>query len=245
MTRPVEDARLRQALHAVPRPDPTDAQIAEVLRRARARRGTADRRVAIVVAILLVALAALALPPGRSAVASAVGGLQDFFQGGATPGDGRPPIDIDVILDDVDPGTSRVLVSREDLRVVGYRQTETGWPCIGLGPAVTDCAAGNRWATRTAGHAVVALGSTAVGPAPGIVVWGLAEDGVATVDVVDSQGRTARATVGTNAFLFVLPAGRTPRMLIARDYTGLLLERVDVTTLRPGACIPGGPCPSR
>ena len=115
---------------------------------------------------------------------------------------------------------------------------------MGLGPAVADCAAGDRWATRTAGHAVVPLGTTAVGRAPGIVIWGLAEDGVATVDITDVRGQTARATLGTNAFLLVLPAGGTPRVLIARDHTGLLLERVDLTTLRPGACVPGGPCPS-
>ena len=66
-----------------------------------------NRRVGVAVAILVVALATLALPPGRSAVASVVGGLQEFFQGGATPGGGRPPIDVDVILDDVDPGSSR------------------------------------------------------------------------------------------------------------------------------------------
>ncbi len=82
------------------------------------------------------------------------------------------------------------------------------------------------------------------GGRPASSVWGLAEDGVATVDITDVRGQTARATLGTNAFLVVLPAGGTPRVLIARDHTGLLLERVDLTTLRPGACVPGGPCPS-
>lgn len=244
MTRPAEDARLRQALHAVPRSDPTDAQVAEVLRRARARRGTSDRRVAIVVAILLVALAALALPPGRSAVASAVGGLQDFFQGGATPGDGRPPIDIDVILDDVDPGSSQALVSRGGLRVIAYRQTGTGWPCVGLGSAATECAAGDNWATRTAGHAIAALGSTALSGSRDVAVWGLAERGVSTVDLIDVQGRTVRATVGDSAFLVVIDRGRVPWRLVARDQTGLVLERADVSGLRPGACLGGGPCPS-
>jgi hypothetical protein len=240
VTRPADDTRLREAMRAMPHADPTDAQVAEVLRRARARQG-AGRRVAMVVAIVLVALGALALPPGRSAVASAVGGLQDFFQGGATPGDGRPPIDIDVILDDVDPGTSRALVSQGGLRVIGYRQTGTGWPCIGLGSAVAECAAGDNWATKTAGHAIVALGATALDRSRDHVVWGIAERGVATVDVVDAAGRAVRATVGTNAFIAVLARERMPRTLVARDLTGLVLERIDVSGLRPSACR-GGPC---
>jgi hypothetical protein len=242
VTRPTDDARLRDALRAMPRGDPTDAEVSEVLRRAAARHPGPSRRWAAAVAIMVVALAVLALPPGRSAVASVVGGLQGFFQGGAAPGGGgRPPLDIDVILDDVAPGTSRVLATRGDHQLVGYRQTGTGWPCLGLGSSGTECADGHRWATRTAGHAVVALGMTVAPPSREVVVWGLAEDGVATVDLIDAQGRTERATLGTNAFLVVITVGSAPRTLIARDHSGLLLERSDVSGLRR-ACVGGGPC---
>ncbi len=243
MTRPVDDGRLREALRAMGQVDPTDEQVAQVMRRARARQAGASRRIAIVVALVVVALAALTLPPGRSAVGSVVGGLQEFFQGGTTPGGGRLPIDVDVILDDVAPGTSRVLVSDGAVRLVGYRQTASGWPCFGLGTAASECAGGDRWATRTAGHAIVALGTA---PTPGtgdVVMWGLAERGVAAVTLIDANGDPVRASVGTNAFLVVLRPGTVPRTLVARDSTGLLLERADVTSLRPRACV-GGPCPS-
>lgn len=243
MTRPADDSRLREALRAAPRAEPTDDQVAEVLRRARRRGGAGTRRLVAVVTVLVVALAALALPPGRSAIASVVGELQSFFQGGAAPGGGRAPLDIDVVLGDVAPGSSRVLVSRGELRLIAYRMTETGWPCVSLGPAASECADGDRWATRTAGHAVVALGTTPAADPRAVVLWGLAGDGVARVNVIDARGRAVRATLGTNAFLVVVPPGRTPATLVAHDRTGGVMERAELGDHVPRVCAGGGPCP--
>lgn len=244
MTRPGDDGALRRAMHGLPVPEPTDADVAEVLRRARARGGGPTRRLALAAAVLIVALAVLALPPGRSAIASMVGELQGFFQGGSAPGSARPLLDVDVILDDVAPGTSRALVGEGEARVVGFRQTGTGWPCIGLGSAASECAAGDNWASRTAGHAIVSLGSISLRASRHVVVWGLAQDGVATVDVIDSEGRGWRAEVGGNAFVAVLSPGAVARVLAARDQTGVLMERASVAKRGPGVCAGGGPCPS-
>ncbi len=62
---------------------------------------------------------------------------------------------------------------------------------------------------------MVALGSTALDRSRDHVVCGIAERGVATVDVVDAKGRGVRATVGTNAFLAVIGRKRMRRSWVA------------------------------
>ena len=244
MSRPADERALRDAMRALPAPEPTDAEVARVIHRARGGRAAPARRLALAAAVALVALMVLAIPPGRSAVASMVGGLQGFFQGGSAPGSARPLLDVELILDDVAPGTSRVLVGEGDTRVTGYRQTGTGWPCIGFGASASECAAGDNWAARTAGHAILSLGSTEHDVSRSVVVWGLVQPGVATVDVIDARGRGRRAEVGGSAFVAVLPPGTVPRVLVARDQTGVQMERVPVAPRGRAPVRAEGPAPS-
>jgi len=243
---------LRLALAGRPGLEPTPAEVRAALRGARARpRRRLSRRpaglrpalasswAAIAAAVLVVALGtAVAVPQSRAALAGALDRLERFLGGGEAPGRPLPagePADVLNWLGDAAPGSPRVLASAGAERLVAFRERRTGGACFSLGRHLNECGDLAHWRERLAGGVVAPLFTTP-GRAGGVVVWGIAEDPVARVELRYRDGGAARAAVPHNGFVLHAEPGRGPRDLVARDAGGRLLASADVGTLQFRFC---------
>lgn len=243
-----EDQRLRSALEGLRQIAPREEEVVAVLRRAAApRHSTGMRTAAASLALVLVVLGVmLAVPPGRSALAAAVDRLESFLGGGDAPGSVLPsgePANALNWLEDATPGSPRVLAKEGALRLVAFRQKGSGHFCFSLSRSVTECGDRADWQVRFAGEAIAILTTTRTDSPERVALWGLATDAVTSVELSYRAGPTLTATVATNGFVIVAPAGRVPEALIARDAGGVVVARADVADLQWRFCTSIRGCP--
>ena len=223
-----EDRLIRDALRDMAgAPDPTPADIARVLEQA--SRPTPRRRRAaglIAAAVLLLGAGTVAaVPPARAAVETLLGDINDFFGGGDAPGRPVPANEQPGALNwlgDATKDSPRILAQLGDLRLVAYRQKNTGDVCFSVGTAATECGPGQQWRrTRFAGRSLVGLIVTTTDTPATKAFWGVTDDPrITTVRVRYASRPDITAEVGANGWVMLVPTGVTPTGLDALDHDG-------------------------
>lgn len=212
----------------------SDAEVADVLRRAAERRTPQRHRRRLLLALAATAVVvavAVAVPAGRAGLENA---LDRFFAGGDPPGTPVSAADTARWLGTLElkprlilrSGDERLLAFRAgddacfDFGVVGHDRSgvcipEAGVPGGGGGDALFR------------GQPVALWGPTHRDSEGRWVLWGVAEDNVARAELDYSDG-TATSTPVATGFLIRAEPGREPVSLVVFDDTGKELAEIDV-----------------
>ena len=212
--------------------EPTEAEVAGLLRRAleaRSKRRTRTRRLVVAVALAATALgSAFVVPPARDA-------LTQFFGGGPVPGTKAEAGSFPAWLTSASslpvaratPGSERLLAEQDGQRLFAYRDATAGRACLAFGTDSDTCSDSAGWQRLFAGHALLKLAS-GVGPtADGkVAVFGIARSSVARVELRDGERIVAAAPVTNGGWVVVAPQS-THDSLVALDRNGNTVETLD------------------
>jgi hypothetical protein len=215
----------------------TDAEVAAVLARLERRRARFDRPRALAIAFaaaFLVAAVALAVPAGRAALDDAI---ERFFAGGQPPGEPAQTAELPQWLRDLqDEGGTRVhvLARSGDEELLAYR-TQSGDVCFDFDNRVGICippdeeggGADSFFDGEFEGKPVTLWGPTHRDSAGRWVLWGIALDAVARVELRYADGSSTAAS-GRNGFIVRADPARTPAKVVALDDIGRELALIDV-----------------
>lgn len=191
-----------------------------------------QRRLTPGVAAALVALMAAAvvalLPAGREAVAGILSRIDRFLSGGEAPGEPLTPAQRrgTVWMMDAVSDSPRVMASRDGQRLLAYRQAGTGAACVAMANTAAMCGQHDDWRVIIAGRPFFPVLTTMRRDGRGRLLWGLADDGVARVEVRYRSGRVVGAPVTNGGFVVAVEGFATPVSVMARGDDGALRGRV-------------------
>lgn len=219
--------------------EPDASQVAELLGRfeSNARHHEVRRRVGTFGAALAAcaAIVSMSIPQSRAAI---TGGLSSFLRGGDPPGE---KVDIASLpgyvslrhaLNGADPQAAAVLARANGLQLFAWRNPENSQPCFSLDRGDDMCLDGTALGETLASEHVVVLAATDAHGAGGLL-WGIATDGAARVELQYDSGPPTSAGSGTNGFILPIDTQRTPRELVAYTPTGERLLAVRPDALKP------------
>ncbi len=208
--------------------EPSEGEVAHVLRRAGELRRTGRRRELLVVALVVTALAtAFVFPASRDA-------LDSFFAGGSVPGTRAEPGSLPTWLEHAGklpvagaPRSVRLLAEQDGQRLFAYRAASSGWACLAFGNDSDTCSDSAQWERLFDGHALLKLAS-GVGPtADGrVAVFGLARSSVVRVELRDARTVVASAPVTNGGWVIVAEQGAHDS-LVGLDRNGHSVEALD------------------
>ena len=197
----------------------TDAEVATVL--ARSRRDAPRRRVRRVVLTVTVAAAA-AVAAGSAGRAGLDDAIERFFAGGPPPGDRAPLAGLSPHLR---ARGAHVVARDRGERLIAYR-APSGAVCFQFGDHVGVCTPYDK-DSLFRGSSLVVWGPTHRDERGRWVLWGLALDVVARVELRYEDGPASGAQV-RNGFVLRADRARRPTELVAFDRQGRKLTAIDV-----------------
>lgn len=217
--------------------EPTEAEIAAVLRRgapSRPRRTSRRRIVAIAFTSLLLASGTVfAIPQTRDAILGAFGDIGRFVTGGDPPGTAVPRGERLGELNWFEggsPDSGSVIARSGDVRLVAFRNTTTGYACFGYGLSIEECRPDGDWVDQLSQSVVLLRGPTpqpdSVGRLP---LFGFVSDSVTRVELEYADGSSDRPTDVKHGFVVMGDPARVPHTLVAFDAAGDVVSRQDVT----------------
>lgn len=215
--------------------EPSDEQVARVMRVAGRRRHRPGAMLGTAILVLVLGAGA-GVPQVRAAVGDVAQAFAGYFRGdgesiGAQAERAESPAWLfaddrtgQVMLADA-PGTG------DDLFMVVEPSGSIGFG-LGDAVAVSDTTAG--WTEQFEGHRLQLLG---VDDRPSadrtVTLFGVTARSVAAIDVEYEAGPPTAATLGDGGFTVDVEAGRQPRELIARDDAGTVLENAEIGSYYP------------
>lgn len=217
--------------------EPTGAQVAAVLAAATAmpRRSSPRRIVAIAAATVgLAAGTAMAVPQTRDAIFDVFGSLEEFFSGGAPPGDPIPPAETPGTLNwffGAAPGSQRVLARSGNTRLAAFRQDATGLACISYGLAVEECRSDAEWIAELKASPVLLRGPIPEPFEGKLPLIGIVADTVTRVELRYADGTDETLDAIRTGFVLHADPNRNPTSLTARDATGAEVATADLRNL--------------
>lgn len=219
---------------------PSHLEVQAVLRRASpapARRRPARRFVLAATALVLVFTGtALAIPQAREAIGDAFGAFKSFFSGGEPPGQPVPADEPKGSLNwftGSDRATGSVIAEVGAVRLVAYRNPDTGAACLGYGLAVDECRPDGDWEAELAKSSVVLRGPLPFPDGQGrLPLVGIVGDDVTRVEVRYADGSAERTTGLRNGFVVYADPDRQPVTLVASSDRDSVIEMIDVSRLQ-------------
>lgn len=229
----VDDKMLQDAFESARGLTPTDADVANVLRRSResGSRVRSRRGVTVVLASLMLgSTAAYAVPVTRDAIDDAFSTFAGYLSGEESPeSPGRAVSADDDAPDWIQGGSGRRLIAENG----GYRLYavhESGGNigfALGENVGISDTADG--WRRQLESHPLVILGPGGETRDSGSVpLFGLTASSVDHVELRYKTGDPSRADELTGGFVLLADPARQPERVIAYDVEEHALERVDV-----------------
>lgn len=252
------DNAFREAFSAARQLEPTEAEVATVLRSAapmhtvRRRRWlprspllAAPRGALAAGLIALLIGGSFAAPPTRAAMEDAFGTFSGWFGGDNADAPGRPlepGDDVPSWLREaryVEPGSQRIVAEEHGVRLYAHREAgpEASSICFDLDTSVGLCDSPAGWRELFADHAVVVIGPG--GGRPDLTgtrdaqgrrpLFGVTSGSVEHVELRYESGPPLRAERLDGGFVLLAEADRHPQEVLGFDRSGNELERVDVT----------------
>jgi hypothetical protein len=229
-----DESLIRAAFAEARALEPTEGEIAAVLRRAAGHRSPRGRRlVAIAFAALAVLVgSAYAIPATRAGMDGVVGTFSDWARGSSSSAPGRPlGADEDAAAYLRDPRYSRdprVIAEADGYKLIVAREPGGG---IQFDLGDTGVGVGGWKVTDFAGHAVVVLGPGAMQDADEdghVPLFGITARSVKSVELVYASGPPLRARGIDGGFVLLAEPRRDGREVVAYDAEGEELERASL-----------------
>ena len=231
------DELMRVAFHDARTIEPTEPQIAEVVRRANTavpvRRRVRRQLTAAAAAFALLAGTAVAVPQTREALFNGFGAFKEFFTGGGDPpGTPIPTSDDDAALNwfrGTDTTNGAIIAQAQSVRLVAYRQTTTGMACFAYGTSVSACRPDKEWIALLADSPVLLTGPFPEADASGrLPLFGVTADRITTIKIQYVDGGTERSDNIRHGFVLFADPTRRPTTLTARDKNGAVVTTTDI-----------------
>jgi hypothetical protein len=201
--------------------EPSEAEVAAVVRRVRAR-SRARRRSILVLALAACLLGGVAAP-GRAALAAAGERLDAFLAGGPAPGAAASPSAFMADFAAAAPGTGRVLATAPDgEQLVALRATMHGQPyaCFDYGHHYGECDPIGLSPDLFAHDPIALVVGTSSRIAGQDVLWALTSDEVASVQLVYADGTAEPRQPVANGVALLFDPARTATTLVAYGANG-------------------------
>lgn len=198
---------------------------------------------ALLVAMAIVVLlggSAYAVPATRGTVSDIADSFAGLFSGDDGDAPGRPLQAGDRVpawFQDSAVGERRVLAETAGVKlIVRARSTAEGrWLEFGLGEGIVTGDTVESWRERLGQHALVLLGTTAIGPRDllddrgRVPLLGVTTRDVRRVELRYADGPTASSEAGDGGFVLLADAWRPLRELVAYGSADRVLDRVDIS----------------
>ena len=231
-----DDRMLAEAFAGYRRVEPNPEEIARVVLAAAGPGRTSRRRLHVArLAPAFVSLALIggfAIPQSRGAIAAGLDHVRAFLDGGTTPGRALDRSEEHLLtrIDGARKSTPMVLARAGDEVLAAYRDPVTSGACFVFGRHASSCFELGSLQPRFIAGLVAPLLVTPASTGDGVVLWGIAGDGVASVELRYANGSAQEATVEDGGVVASLKGSETPGEIVARDRTGNVLGRGPVPT---------------